>query len=58
MALHFCVDILNKQKAFLFSKNGEQEAKTGPVQGLVGVGGGGYKERVWEGEFSCVKMEK
>jgi hypothetical protein len=27
-------------------KSGGQEGKTGPVWGLVSVGGGGYKERV------------
>jgi hypothetical protein len=43
-----CVAILNKQTC-LFSKT-EQEGKTGPVWGLAPVGGGGYKERVWEGE--------
>jgi hypothetical protein len=35
----------------LFSKNKEQERKTGPVLGLVPVETGGYKERVKEGEY-------
>jgi hypothetical protein len=29
-----------------FFKNGGQEGKTGPVCGLVPVGGGGYKDGV------------
>jgi hypothetical protein len=47
-----------------FSKNEGQQGKTGPVWGLVPVGGGGYKERVTEDEYdgntmySCMKMEK
>jgi hypothetical protein len=36
---------MNKN-VFFFFKNKEQEGKTGPVLGLVAVGGGGYKERV------------
>jgi hypothetical protein len=47
-----------KQKYFFFYKNREQEGKIGPVWKGVGVGGGGYKERVSEGEYSCLKMEK
>jgi hypothetical protein len=45
-------------------KNGGQKGKTGSVWRLVAVGGGGYKERVEEGEYggnvmySCIKMEK
>jgi hypothetical protein len=31
-----------------FSQNGKQEGRTGPVWGLVPVGGGGCKERVWK----------
>jgi hypothetical protein len=31
-----------------FFKHRGQEGKTGPVWGLAPVGGGGYKERVWE----------
>jgi hypothetical protein len=38
-------EILYKQKC-LFSKNGGQEGKTGPVWGLVPVGQGGYEEKV------------
>jgi hypothetical protein len=38
-----CTGILNKEK-YLFFK--PQEGKTGPVWGLVLVGGGRYKERV------------
>jgi hypothetical protein len=40
------------------------EDKIGPVLGLIPVGGGGYKEKVEEGEYgkngmySCRKMEK
>jgi hypothetical protein len=41
-----CRAILRKQKCLFIFKNGEQEGKTGPVWGLVVVGGGGYKERV------------
>jgi hypothetical protein len=43
-----------------FFKNREQEGKTGPVWGLVPVGGGRLMERVWEdkcGEnimYSCI----
>jgi hypothetical protein len=42
----------------------KQEGKTGPVWRLVLVGGGLYKERVKEAEFSrtiiysCMKVEK
>jgi hypothetical protein len=45
-------------------KNEGQEGKTGSVWGLAPVGGGGYQERVWEGEYggnimySCMKMGK
>jgi hypothetical protein len=35
----------------LFFKNREQEGKTGPVWGLVPVGGGKHKERVYKGEY-------
>jgi hypothetical protein len=44
----------------LFSKNREQEGKTGWQREW----GGRFKERVWEGEcsgntmYSCMKMEK
>jgi hypothetical protein len=31
---------------------GVQEGKRGPVWGLIAVGGGRYKERVKEGEYS------
>jgi hypothetical protein len=39
---------LNKQKftIFFFYKIREQEGKTGPVKGLVPVGGGGSGERM------------
>jgi hypothetical protein len=37
-----------KQTKMSFFKNREQEGKTGHAWGLVTVGGGGYKERVWE----------
>jgi hypothetical protein len=33
-----------------FKNTFKQEGKSGPVQGWVPVGGGGYKERVKEGE--------
>jgi hypothetical protein len=39
------------QTKISFKKNGEQEGKTGPVWRLAPVGGGGYKERVQEGEY-------
>jgi hypothetical protein len=32
--------VLNKQKCLFFFKNEEQEGKTGPVWGLVPLGGG------------------
>jgi hypothetical protein len=47
-----------------FFKNREQEGKTGHVWGMTPVGGGRYKERVWEGEYgenimyTCMKMGK
>jgi hypothetical protein len=49
-----------KQTKMSFFKNREQEGKTGPVWGLVPVGGGRLMERVWEdkcGEnimYSCI----
>jgi hypothetical protein len=57
-----CIAILKKQKC-LFFKNGGQEGKTGAFWELVAVEGGGYEERVQEGEYdgnmySCMKMEK
>jgi hypothetical protein len=48
-----CRAILNKKKKSFF-KNREQEGKTGPVWGLAAVGRGGYKERVWEGEYGGI----
>jgi hypothetical protein len=53
-----------KQIKMSFFKNREHEGKTGLVWGLAPVGGGRYKERMWEGEYgrnilySCMKMEK
>jgi hypothetical protein len=47
-----CIAISNKQEhLFFFFKNGEQEGKNGSCLG-VGISGrgGGYKERVKEGE--------
>jgi hypothetical protein len=39
-----------KQKC-CFYKNEVQESKTGPVWGLVPVGGGGYNKRVKEDKY-------
>jgi hypothetical protein len=36
---------------FFFNKNQEQEGKTGPVWGLVWWEAGGFKARMWEGEY-------
>jgi hypothetical protein len=47
-----------------FFKNEGQEAKTGPVWGLVPVEGGGHKERVKDVKYggnityTCMQMEK
>jgi hypothetical protein len=43
-----CIAILNKQK-YLFSKMENRKVKQVLSDGLVPVGGGGYKERVWGG---------
>jgi hypothetical protein len=46
-----------------FLKNRRQEDKTGPVWGVVSVGGGGYKETLWKGKYgenimySCIKVK-
>jgi hypothetical protein len=48
--MKLCIDILNKQKCH-FSKTG-QEDKTGSMWGLAPMGGGGHKERAWEGKCS------
>jgi hypothetical protein len=43
---------LKQTKMLFFDKHGDQEGKTGPVRGLVLIGGGRYKEMVQEGEYS------
>jgi hypothetical protein len=45
---------LKQTKCFFFFSNKGQEGKTGPVWRLAPVGGGGYKERVWEGEYGGI----
>jgi hypothetical protein len=37
-----------------FFKNGEQEGKTDHVWWLAPVGGGSYRERVYEGEYGGI----
>jgi hypothetical protein len=49
---------------FFFSKNGEQEGKTGPVWGVGTVGAGSVQESMKESEYgennlcNCMNMEK
>jgi hypothetical protein len=45
-----CVNSLNRMP--FFSRNGEEEGKTGPV--LAPVGGGGHQERAQEGEWGGI----
>jgi hypothetical protein len=46
VAMKLPVELSQTNKnVFLFSKNGEQEGKTGPVWGVGSSGRGGYKER-------------
>jgi hypothetical protein len=55
---------VKQTKMSFFWKNGEQEGKTGTMCGVIPVGGAGYKERVWEGEYgtnivyTCMNLEK
>jgi hypothetical protein len=56
-----CIAILNKQKCLFFPKTEGRKLKQFWSEGSVAVGGGGRKERVYEGEcggnivYSCRK---
>jgi hypothetical protein len=58
-----CIRDLKQTKNAFFQK-WRIKSKIGPVWGLVPVRRGGYKEKVWEGEYgrnimySCMEMGK